>query len=411
MENEFENHLAKYLSEKEIRELLVSLEGENKHAVLLNTRKMDDQTFLSKFPHVTPHPIVKHAYLYNKSEYELGKSIYHELGCYYLQEPSAMIPSFLLNAEPGDLVLDLCAAPGGKTVQCSFLMNNEGLIVSNDLSHERAGIIKENAERLGLKNLLIVSNDFEKVYHQYYNTFDKIVLDAPCSGSGMFRKMGEMKDDWTYNKVIKFQEVQKRLISIAYDMLKPGGKMVYSTCSFSYEEDEEVVKYLLDNSDAELISIEDNPHYYVSKDKVGVHMFPNLFPGEGHYICLISKPGSIKKKDNDSKPIIAKYGEFQFEQTMKFNTKNLSIIRFGVKVGEISGKVIKYDIHYARSLDKFENEFEINEEQLISYMKGNPINAICGRGFVLLKYEGIPVDIAKSDGSIIKNRYPKYLRK
>ena len=408
---EFEKHLSTYLSKDEIASLLESLDKESLHAVLLNPQKMSDEKFLELFPNVKPHPIVKHAYLYDKNEYELGKSIYHELGAYYLQEPSAMVVAYLLNPQPGELVLDLCAAPGGKTSQASFLMNNEGLIVSNDLSHQRATIIKENAERLGLGNLLITSNDFERIYKEHLNQFDKIILDAPCSGSGMFRKMEEMKSDWTYNKVLKNQEIQKRLISIAYDMLKPGGILSYSTCSFSYEEDEDVVSYLLENSDAELVDIPNNPLFYKSKSNIGIHLFPSLFPGEGHYNCLIKKPGVIKNKEVDTKETLVRYGENQFLQKYKFNTKNLSIIRYGVKVGEISGQVIKYDIHYAHYIKQFDNELEINEEQLRSYMKGNSLNIPAKKGFILLKFNGINVDIAKSDGSIIKNRYPKYLRK
>lgn len=407
---EFENHLETYISKEEITSLLDSLKGESLHAVLLNPNKMNDETFLSLYPNVKPHPIVKHAYLYDKKEYELGKSIYHELGCFYLQEPSAMLPAFYLGAKENDLVLDLCAAPGGKTVQSSFLMNNKGLIVSNDLSFQRAGIIKENAERLGLGNLLIISNDFEKIYRNHINQFDKIVLDAPCSGSGMFRKMEEMRDDWSYNKVLKFAEVQKTLITIAYKMLKPGGTIAYSTCSFSYEEDEEVVKYLLENSDAEILDIPDNPLLYKSKDNIGVHTFPNLFPGEGHYLCLIKKPGVITKRLEEEKPTFAKFGEAMFQQNVKFNTRNLNIIRNGVKVGEVSGQVIKYDIHYAHYIKEFENELEISESDLLSYMKGNTLSIPAKKGFILLKYNGINVDIAKSDGNIIKNRYPKYLR-
>lgn len=407
---DFETHLLTYLSKEEIAELMNSLSKESLHAAILNPAKMSDEMFLENYPHVKPHPIVKHAYLYDKNEYELGKTIFHELGCFYLQEPSAMVVASLLNAEATDLVLDLCAAPGGKTVQSSFLMNNEGLIVSNDLSHQRATIIKENAERLGLGNLLIISNDFEKIYKDHLNQFDKIILDAPCSGSGMFRKMEEMKDDWTYNKVLKNQEIQKRLISICYSMLKPGGIMSYSTCSFSYEEDEEVIKYLLENTDAEIVDIPDNPLFYKAKENIGVHLLPSLFPGEGHYICQIRKPGSIRKKENNEKPQLVKYGDSQFLQNNKFNIKNLSIIRYGTKVGEISGQVIKYDIHYAHFIKEFDNELEINEEQVLSYFKGNSLNIVAPRGFILLKYKGVNVDIAKSDGSIIKNRYPKYLR-
>lgn len=408
---DFESHLKTYLTDEEIKNLLDSLKEESLHAAVLNPQKMDDETFVSLFPNIKPHPIVKHGYLYDKKEYELGKSIYHELGCFYLQEPSAMVVAYLLNANKDDTVLDLCAAPGGKTAQTSFLMENKGLIVSNDLSFQRATIIKENAERLGLGNLLIVSNDFSKIFRDYKETFTKIILDAPCSGSGMFRKMEEMKSDWSYNKVLKFAEIQKELITYAYKMLKPGGIISYSTCSFSYEEDEEVIKYLLENTDAEIVDIDDNPLFYKGKDNLGIHLLPSIFPGEGHYICLVKKPGSYRIKDNDDKPVFAKYGEFQFLQNVKFNTKPLSVIRYGVKVGELSRDVIKYDIHYAHYIDKFDNEIEIDEEQLKSYMKGNSLNIIAPKGFILIKFKGINVDIAKSDGNIIKNRYPKYLRR
>lgn len=407
---EFEKHLETYLSNEEIKDLLESLTKESLHAVLLNTSKMSDEMFLELYPNVKPHPIVKHAYLYDKKEYELGKCIYHDLGCYYLQEPSAMVVAYLLNPESNDLVLDLCAAPGGKTVQSSLLMNNKGLIVSNDLSRQRAEIIKDNAERLGLGNLLIISNDFEKIYFDHRNQFDKIILDAPCSGSGMFRKMEEMKDDWTYNKVLKNQDIQKRLISIAYDMLKPGGVMSYSTCSFSYEEDEDVVKYLLENTDAELVELPNNPLFYKSKENIGIHLLPSLFPGEGHYICQIKKPGVINKKEIIEEEIKAKYGDSIFLQHQKFNTRNLSIVRYGVRMGELSGQVLKYDIHYAHYISSFDNEYEMNDEELKLYVKGNTLNAKIPKGFVLLKYKGINVDIGKSDGNIIKNRYPKYLR-
>ena len=294
---EFLNHLKTYLSGEEIDKLEASLEGKSQHALLLNTEKMNEETLLSLYPSLKKHPIVKNAFLYNKDELDLGKSIYHELGCFYLQEPSAMLPAFLLSPEEGDLVLDLCAAPGGKSMQASLLMNNKGLIVSNDISKQRAFSIVENAERLGRGNLLITNNDFSLIYDKFINTFDKIILDAPCSGSGMFRKESKMQEDWSYQKVLKFAEIQKSLILMAYSMLKPGGVMVYSTCSFSYEEDEEVIDYLLERTDAVLKSIPDSPVFYRSKNNGhGIHLFPFLFPGEGHYVALISKPGTLVKK-------------------------------------------------------------------------------------------------------------------
>ena len=410
---DFLTHLKSYLNEEEIAQLAASLEGKSEHALLLNTEKMSEETLLSIYPSLKRHPIVKNAFIYNKDELDLGKSIYHELGCFYLQEPSAMLPAYLLSPEEGDVVLDLCAAPGGKSIQASLLMGNKGLIISNDISKQRAFSIVENAERLGRGNLLITNNDFSLIYDKFINTFDKIILDAPCSGSGMFRKENKMQEDWSYQKVLKFAEIQKSLILMAYSMLKPGGTMVYSTCSFSYEEDEEVIDYLLTNTDAFLKEIPGSPLFYKSKNNgYGIHLFPFLFPGEGHFVALINKPGTLAKRENKQYyQTKEKYGDYLFTISEPFNTKSLNVIRYGVKVGQIDKNDIRYDYHYARYKNDFEPCLEIDLETLLKYYQGETINVAFPKGYVLIKYQGINVDIAKSDGRIIKNRLPKGLRK
>lgn len=418
----FKTHLQKYLSNQEIDSLIESLDQDSKRAVLLNYRKMKDSDFLLAYPNVIPHPIAKHAYIFDKNVYNLGKSLEHELGAFYLQEPSAMTVSGLLNFSEHDTVLDLCAAPGGKSIQASFLMNNQGLILANDISRARAGKILENVERLGIGNTMIISNDFSLIYQNYRDTFDKIILDAPCSGSGMFRKNDLVKMDWTYEKVLKCQEVQKKLILLAYEMLKPGGILSYSTCSFSFEEDEEVIEHLLANTDAQLSPIPDNPLFYTTKKAIGVHLFPHIFPGEGHYICHIKKPYRpfimIREpiyKTYDKQILgcsnVLCYGSTLFRVSTFFPIKGLSIIRYGVKIGEISGDIIKYDVHYARFIDSFIQETGLDRHQSLDYLKGNYLSINNSRGFVLVKYNSLNIDIAKSDGNIIKNRYPKYLRK
>lgn len=419
---DFKTHLQKYLTDQEIGLLIESLNEDSKHAVLLNHRKMKDDEFTNAHPNIIPHPIAKHAFIYDKNIYDLGKSLEHELGAFYLQEPSAMTVSSLLSFSENDVVLDLCAAPGGKTIQASFLMNNKGLILSNDISRTRVGKILENVERLGIGNTMIISNDFSLIYEKYRDTFDKIILDAPCSGSGMFRKNDLIKMDWTYEKVLKCQEIQKRLIFIAYEMLKPGGLLSYSTCSFSYEEDEEVIEYLLANTDAQLSPIDDNQLFYTTKKAIGVHLFPHLFPGEGHYICHIKKPSRPYASNREpmfktyDKPILGCsnvlcYGSTLFGVSKFFPIKGLSIIRYGVKIGEISGDIVKYDIHYARYIETFSQKITLNRQESLEYIKGNYISLYNPHGFVLVKYNSLNIDMAKSDGKIIKNRYPKYLRK
>ena len=410
---EFFNHLKTYLNDEEIKRLMDSLTKKNEHALLLNTEKLSEDKLFSLYPNIKRHPIVKNAFIYDKDEYDLGKSVYHELGCFYLQEPSAMLPAYLLNPSENDLVLDLCAAPGGKSVQASLLMHNKGLIIANDIAKNRAFAISENAERMGLGNLLITNNDFSSIYDRFINTFDKIILDAPCSGSGMFRKESKMSEDWSYQKVLKNAEIKKELIKIAYLMLKPGGTMVYSTCSFSYEEDEEVVSYLLNNSDATLVDIEDHPLFYKSRNNgYGIHLLPFLFPGEGHYIALIKKPGLLNQKEkNEFYKEKVKYGDYLFMVSESFNTKYLNVIRYGVKVGLVDKGEIRYDYHYAHFVKDFEQVENISFAGVKKYYQGESLNRIVNKGYTLLKYEGINVDIAKSDGRIIKNRLPKGLRK
>lgn len=424
---DFKTHLKTYLNDEEIDSLLSALKENSKNAALLNLEKMSDEEFLSLYPNVIPHPIVKHAYLYDKNEYELGKSIYHFLGCFYLQEPSAMLPSFYLNPNEDDYVLDLCAAPGGKSIQASLLMSNKGMIISNDLSRQRCSAILENVERLGRANMIITNNDFSKIYKNYSNFFSKIILDAPCSGSGMFRKEEKMEDDWSINKVEKFASIQKELILMCYEMLKEGGEMVYSTCSFSYEEDEEVIDYLLKNTNATLITIPSNDLLYVSRNlPYGVHTLPNLFPGEGHYICLIKKPGQPEINQSKEKEKIPnylkglnidsrlghfeKYGDYVFGfNHITPKLPNLYVIRYGVKVAEINKDIIKPDYHYSRFASLI-NNVEINDEELKKYLHGDVINKDSSKGWVQISYKRKSLAFGKSDGRIIKNHLPKGLR-
>lgn len=425
MKQEFINHLSSYLSQEEIDSLIASFNQKSVNGLILNKDKMDEKTLLSLFPNIKKHPIVPYAYIFDKDEYQLGKTIYHELGCFYLQEPSAILVSYLLNPDEKDTLLDLCAAPGGKSIGASFLMNNKGLIISNDLAKDRCYILQENIQRMGRGNVIITNNDFSYIYQNYQNYFSKIILDAPCSGSGMFRKDEKMIEDWSLNKVFKFSLIQSELIDICYSMLAPGGYMVYSTCSYSYEEDELVIKHLLEHTDATIVPIEKRKEYYFSKDNLGIHLFPHLFNGEGHYICLIKKPGEIKyRKNNVRKPHkeyphqiesfdIKNFNNVLFGLYTDFTYKKLNIIQYGLKIGEVFSKGINYDYHLSHYLDNYPNEIELDKQQIQKYLNGEEIvhQENLAKGNILLKYQGIPVDFSKNNGNIIKNHYPKKLRK
>ena len=164
----FEEHLKKYLNENEIAQLTQSFLNEEKKAIYLNINKMSEKTLKTLFPNIKNHPIVPNGFLYNKNEYELGKKIYHEQGAYYIQEPSAMLVAHFLDAKPNEIILDLCAAPGGKTIQTALKMNNTGLIVANDLSKSRANVLLSNIERMGISNVVVTSLDFKNQYQKFY---------------------------------------------------------------------------------------------------------------------------------------------------------------------------------------------------------------------------------------------------
>lgn len=420
---DFKQHLKKYLSDDEIEKLVNSFSYGDEHALLLNTNKMDEQTFKSLFPHIEKHPLVENGFYYDKSEYALGKDFFHEAGVYYLQEPSAMVVSSLLDPVYGDIVLDMCAAPGGKTCQAALKMNNTGVIIANDLSRSRANILLNNIERMGISNTLITNNDFSKISQNYVSYFDKIILDAPCSGSGMFRKDEKMLNDWTYEKVLKNAAIQKELIVHAFNMLKEGGLLAYSTCSYSYEENEEVISFLLENfKDAKLEKIPSSPYFYKSKSDIGIHLFPSIFKGEGHYICLISK-GIYTKKENEQKACkrdiksiksgdLKQFGNTLFALPVSVKTKGLNIIRYGVKISEIKGKDEIYSYHLSHCIDSSHDAHDIKECYVRTYVSGQEINAENNleNGMILLSYRGIPFSFGKVVNSKIKNHFPSYIR-
>lgn len=415
---DFKGHLNKYLKEDEVKKLISSFSNDEKKAIYVNANKLSNERLLDLFPNLKPHQVVPNGYLFNKNEYELGKKIYHELGAYYIQEPSAMLVAHFLDAKPGDVVLDLCAAPGGKTIQTALKMQNKGLIIANDLSKSRANILLSNIERMGISNTVITSLDFKNHFQKLGNYFDKIILDAPCSGSGMFRKSEEMKSDWTYEKVLKNAAIQKELILMCYSMLKEGGTLVYSTCSYSYEEDEEVIEHLLSNSDAKLENIPSfKGEFRSTKYKETVHLFPHLFEGEGHYIALIKKPGvlhSSKLTPTEVQRVVRSKGNSKEVQVFKCPNKlpanydELSL-RPGLLLGsKVNNKFIPS--HHYSHVSSSDESIELNKEEVVKYLKGETLNKKYPQGYHFVSYLGMNIGVVYSINGVLKNYYPKGLR-
>lgn len=415
---DFSSHLEKYLSKQEINDLVASFSGEENKGLLLNKKKISDKTFKKMFPNVKKHPLVPHAYLFNKNEYDFGKKVYHELGAYYIQDPSAAIVASLPELNGDEKVLDLCAAPGGKTVQLSLALPN-GVLVANDLSKERANILLQNVERLGLDNVVVTSLDFSKISPQFLGYFDCIVLDAPCSGSGMFRKMEEMKDDWTYEKVLKFAAIQKDLILMCYDMLKPGGTLIYSTCSYSYEEDEEVVRYLLQKTPAIIQQIPIFNGDFRSKEyPQTVHLFPHLFPGEGQYIAQFKKPGILTK--NKIEKVSLQRTSLNKGKTKEINRYILSqklpeiLVNYALRPGLFTETFIgekTIPSHHYSHVQNSQNSIPLTKEELIAYLEGQTlIKKNQQNGYFFVSYLGMNIGVVHAVNGVLKNLYPKGLR-
>ncbi len=248
---EFQSRMRLQLGD-EYGEFLKGLEGERHRALRVNPLKGGGcpqearERFLALSPwHLEAVPWEEEGFYYSHALPGPGRHPYHEAGVYYIQEPSAMAPVVFLGAEPGEKVLDLCAAPGGKSTQIAGRMRGRGLLVSNEIHPQRARVLSENVERLGIRNCLVLNETPERLTEVFSGYFDRILVDAPCSGEGMFRKNENAGEEWSPENVERCAARQDGILDCAAAMLRPGGRLVYSTCTFAPLEDEGSVSRLL----------------------------------------------------------------------------------------------------------------------------------------------------------------------
>ena len=238
-----------------------------------------------------------------------GKHPYHEMGLYYIQEPSAMSAAALLAPKQGMRVLDLCAAPGGKSTQLATYLGDSGLLVSNEINTQRSRILSQNIERMGIKNAIVTNEDSFVLASHFPGFFNAIQVDAPCSGEGMFRKLPEAIEQWSMENVAICAERQKEILDNAAVMLKSGGVIVYSTCTFSKEENEDVIEYFLER----------HPDFILEEME---RFWPHKVDGEGHFVAKLVRRGCVdtdlkadrktkknknsKNRKNETKPALTK---------------------------------------------------------------------------------------------------------
>ncbi len=270
-----------------------SFEQPRRHGLRVNTGKISPGELLEALPfQLEPVPWAEGGFFYDGAD-QPARHPYYYAGLYYLQEPSAMTPAAVLPVEKGDRVLDLCAAPGGKATALAAALGGTGLLMANDISASRCRALLKNLELFGTSNMIVTNAVPARLAEQLPGWFDKVLLDAPCSGEGMFRKDEGAVRAWDPGKPAACAAVQKDLVLQAADMLRPGGRMVYSTCTFSPEENEEVIRYLLrERPQMELLPIEKKNGFApgLGEDmEACARLWPHRVAGEGHFIALLGK--------------------------------------------------------------------------------------------------------------------------
>ena len=393
----------------------------------VNTLKIDKEGLLNlNLYNLTPIPWADEGFYYDEEIDRPGKSPLHETGAYYLQEPSAMSVVPHLDIIEGDKVLDMCAAPGGKSTYILSKLNDTGLLVSNEINPIRIRALGENLERFGARNCIITNTDSNNLRKVFTGYFDKVVIDAPCSGQGMFRKDEVAITDWSYAKVLECQSIQKEIIRDGYDMLKNGGILVYSTCTFAKEENEDVInEFISEYEDAKLIEMQ--------------RIWPHKVSGEGHFVAKIQKLDNedcnvkyIKIKNSDKE--LKDYREFEkkflnISIESRFDirgenlyllpeehpdTKKLKVLRYGLHLGMLKKNRFEPShalSHYLKMEDvKNVENFSVQDNKILDYLRGNTIETGKSRGWVLVCVEGIGLGWGKESNGVLKNHYPKGLR-
>ena len=447
----YETRMRSLLGEEEYTAYLASLERDAYSGIRINGLKAAGEEIAGKV--LTSYekiPWSPNGYLCPDGD-KPSDHPYYYAGLYYLQEPSAMAPASFLPVTPGDRVLDLCAAPGGKTTELASKLQGEGVLIANDISASRIKALQKNLELFGVKNAAVLCEEPSRLLPAFRGYFDKILIDAPCSGEGMFRKKGSMTRYWEEHGPDYYAQIQKNLIRIGADLLAPGGQMIYSTCTFSVQEDEEILAGLLaEVPGMHLLALPDFPgktcgkpewsqeipEEYHEELRLAARFFPHKVKGEGHFVALLEKEGErpvhapVRGKANR---LPAEAQDFLSELTWDLagyeyrqlsdriylvpaampDLAGLRVQRCGLFAGilkknrfepvEALAMALKAS-EYPRSIS-----FGSEDERVKKYLKGETIDLLPGespgKGWCLVCTDGYPLGWAKCSGSQLKNKY------
>lgn len=442
---------------KEEYEDFINSYGETeKRSLRVNTLKGSKERFLqvSSFG-LEPVLWEKNGFYYQEAD-RPGRHLFHEAGVYYIQEASAMVPALCMEAGPGERILDLCAAPGGKSTQLGAAMQGEGLLVCNEIHPDRAKVLSENIERMGISNAIVTNETPQALSEVFWEYFDKILVDAPCSGEGMFRKNEEACAQWSMENVELCAKRQDEILDCAAKMLRPGGRLVYSTCTFAPEENEGSVSRFLNRNPAFYLvepagyeGMEGGRKEWVREAAEGIEktlrIFPHKVKGEGHFAAVFEKEkegaeifrGFCRNGEQKGSP------QKEYKEFLDFAAQNLKelpegvYLRFGEqlylapkKTPSLAGlKVLRPGLHLGTiKKNRFEPahalalayhaeqvvhsiDFSAKAAEAVRYVEGQTFTAEGDKGWYLITVEGYSLGWGKLAGGVMKNHYPKGLRK
>lgn len=410
---------------KEYPAFLASYEKPPYKALRVNTLKVSSEDFLD----IAPFPLGEQTDWEENGFYieeeKAGSYKEHFAGLYYAQEPSAMCVGELTAACKKGRVLDLCAAPGGKTTQVAAQMKGDGILISNEIDAGRAKILSQNVERMGIKNCAVTNASPFQLAEKYPAYFDLVLVDAPCSGEGMFKKEPEAIPHWSENNVALCAARQKEILNCAADMVAGGGCIVYSTCTFSEEEDERQTRAFSER----------HPDFVLEEEH---KLYPHEVKGEGHYCARLRKAGGETKsakpypvrRNAQANKAFSEFAKEFFVSPPQGEVTTLGdgrmylvpagmpavgvrTLRLGVELGEFDGKIFKPAHALAMSVKRQEVKrfVSLSPEECERYLSGEVLNKEAGNGWCVVGFGDYPLGLAKAVNGVIKNRLPKGLRK
>ena len=370
---------------------------------------------------------------YYDPESRPGLHVYHEAGVYYLQEASAMAPVALLAPQPGERVCDLCAAPGGKTTQIAGRMGGEGFLLCNEINPKRAKILSRNIERMAVPNALVTNEHPGNLAKRLPGFFDRVLVDAPCSGEGMFRKEEAAVTDWSQETVEMCARRQAEILHSAAQLVRPGGRLVYSTCTFAPEEDEQAVAAFLE-SHPDFTPEETDTPWFVPGENGSHRMWPHRLLGEGHFAAVLKKTGGEETEipTEPGEKLPKEWTAFAKEMDIRLpggkavvfgqnlfwapealpQLRGLKVLRPGLELGEVKKGRFEPAHALALWLDSCAavQSYGPDSAEMKAYLHGDVVPSK-QKGWCLVKAGEYSIGWGKGDGTVLKNHYPKGLRR